>query len=101
MNRASFCHLEESHATDVSVATKKGLIFIECARNYSKSFLFPFFLSFFLSFFFFLRLHLQHMEAPRLGIKLELQLWSIPQLQQQQIQATSLTYTTAQGNARS
>ena len=39
-------------------------------------FLFPysFFLFFFLSFFFFLGPYLQHMEVPRLGVELELQL---------------------------
>ena len=49
---------------DYSVAPKKKRqIFIDCARNYSKSFLFSF-----------LRLHLQHMEVPRLRVELELQL---------------------------
>ena len=45
---------------------------------------------------FFLGLHLQHMEVPRLGVKSELQL-----PQQHQIRAASVTYTTAHSNAGS
>ena len=45
---------------------------------------------------------MQHMEVLRLGIKLELQLLAyIPQPQQLEIQAVSVTYTTAHGNAGS
>ena len=57
-----------------------------------------FLLSFFLLFFF-LGLHLQHMEVPRLGSN-----WSCccrPMPQPRQIWAASLTYTTAHGNTRS
>ena len=43
-------------------------------------------------FFFFLGSHPGHMEVPRLGIECQ------PQPQQRGIQATSVTYTTAQGN---
>ena len=43
-------------------------------------------------------LHTQHMEVPRLGVKLELQL---PQPHQCQIQATPATYITAHGNSGS
>ena len=43
----------------------------------------------------FLGSHLQHMEVPRLGVKLELQ------PQQRGMQAASAAYTTAHGNARS
>ena len=46
-------------------------------------------------------LHLQHMEVPRLGVELELQLLPIPQTQQLRIQAASASYTTAHGSARS
>ena len=44
-------------------------------------------------FFFFLGTHLRHMEFPRLGVESE--------LQQHQIQGTSVTYTTAPDNAGS
>ena len=44
---------------------------------------------------FFLRLNLQHMEVPRLGIESE------PQPQPRQLRATSLTYTTAHSNTGS
>ena len=40
------------------------------------------------------------MKVPRLGVKSELQLQAYAQPQQQQIQATSETYTAACGNAR-
>ena len=43
--------------------------------------------------------HLEHMEVPRLGVELEVQLRRAPQ--QHQIQASSATYTAAWGNARS
>ena len=49
----------------------------------------------------FLGLHLWHMEVPRLGVELELQLPPIPQPQQHQIRAESATYTTAHNNAGS
>ena len=45
--------------------------------------------------------HLQHMEVPRTGVKLELQLRPMPQPEQHQIQAESVTYTRARSNARS
>ena len=48
--------------------------------------------------FVFLGPHLRHMEDPRLGVESWLK---PPQPQQCQIQAVSLTYTTAHGNARS
>ena len=35
-----------------------------------------------LHFIFYLQLHLQHMEIPGPGVKSELQLWPMPQLQQ-------------------
>ena len=44
--------------------------------------------------FFFLGLHLQHMEVPRLGVELEL---PTPQPQQCQIPAASATYIIAHG----
>ena len=50
---------------------------------------------------FFLELHLWHMEVPKLGVELELQLLVYGQPQQSGIQATSVTYTTARGNAGS
>ena len=49
-------------------------------------------------FFFFLGLHLQHTEAPRLGLNQSCSLWLTPQPQQHGIRATSVTYITAQGN---
>ena len=52
---------------------------------------------FFGDFFVFLGPHLQHMEIPRLGVESELQL----RLQPLQIQATSVTYSTAYGNTGS
>ena len=55
----------------------------------------------FFFFFCFLGPHSQHMEVPRLGVKSELQRWPMPQSQQHGTQASSLTYTTAHGNARS
>ena len=54
------------------------------------------FVCLFLGFFFvFLGLHSGHVEFPRLGVKLELQLQPVPQPQQHWIRATSGTYTTA------
>ena len=41
------------------------------------------------------------MEIPRLGVKLELPLWPLPQPQQRGIWAGSSTYTTAHDNTRS
>ena len=52
-------------------------------------------------FFPFLRLHLQHMEVPKIGVKLDLQLGPIPQPWQHWIRATSVTYAAACSNARS
>ena len=46
------------------------------------------------------RAALWHMEVPRLGVELELQL-PVPQLFQYQIWAVSVTYTAAHGNAKS
>ena len=51
--------------------------------------------------FLFLGLHLRHMEVPRLGIQLEQSCSCWPTPQPRQIQATSATYTPADGNARS
>ena len=48
--------------------------------------------------FLFSGLHLQHMEDPQLGAELELY---VPQPQQHQLQAMSLTYSTAHSSARS
>ena len=48
-----------------------------------------------------LGLHPGHMEVPRLGVPVELQLPPTPQPQQYRIQATYATYTTANGNAGS
>ena len=44
---------------------------------------------------FFLWPHLPHMEVPRPGVKLELQLWPTPQPQQYWIQAMPVTYAAA------
>ena len=53
-------------------------------------------------FFCFLGPHPRHMEVPRLGVESELQLpASITQPQQRRIQALSVTYTIAHGNAGS
>lgn len=49
----------------------------------------------------FLGLHLRHTEAPRLGVELDLQLWSMPQPQQHWIQAAPVTYTEACSNTES
>ena len=45
--------------------------------------------------------HPQHMEAPRLGVKLEVQLEATPQPQPRQIRAASASYLTACGNTGS
>ena len=42
-----------------------------------------------------LQLYLQHMEIPRLGVKLELQLQPMPQPQKHQSQGASKIYATA------
>ena len=52
-------------------------------------------------FLFFLGLHPQHTEVPRLGVESKLQLWLRPQPQQHGIQVASVTYTTVHGNAGS
>ena len=44
---------------------------------------------------------LRHMEVPRLGVESELQLPAYTAPQQRRIRASSATYTTAHGNARS
>ena len=49
----------------------------------------------------FLGLHLWHMEVPRLGVKMQLQLPARTTPQQRQIGAKSVTYTTAHCNAGS
>ena len=49
--------------------------------------------------FIFLGQHWQHMEVPRLGVKLQLQL--LAYAMQLGIQATSVTHSTAHGNATS
>ena len=56
-------------------------------------------LSFF--FFFFLGPHLWHMEVPKRGVETELQLPTYAPSQQCRIRASSVTYTTAWGNAGS
>ena len=62
-----------------------------------------FILLFFLCFFFFFSgQHLRHMEVPRLGVQSKLKLLVYtPEPQQHQIRATSVTYTSAHGNAGS
>ena len=52
-------------------------------------------------FFVFLGLHLQHVEVPRLGVQLELQLPAYTTATQHGIGAASATYITAHGNASS
>ena len=56
---------------------------------------------FFFFFFCFLWSQLRHMEVPGLGVESELQLRNIPQPQELRIQAPSMTYPAACGNARS
>jgi len=67
----------------------------------SSSFFLPSFFHFFFFLFSFLGPHLQHMEVPSLGGESELSCQPTPQPQQCNIQAASVTYTTAQGNAGS
>ena len=56
----------------------------------------------FIFFFAFLGLHPWHMEAAKLGVRLELQLPAYTTQQQQHgIRAVPAPYTTAHGNARS
>ena len=52
-------------------------------------------------FFFLFWLYLWHMDVPGLGVKLELQLWRMPQPKQRRIQVASKTYATAYGNVGS
>ena len=47
----------------------------------------------------FLRLQVWHLEVPRLGVKSELWLPAYATAKQHQIQAMSVIYTTAHGNA--
>ena len=58
------------------------------------------FVSFFYGIFLcvFLGLHTQHMEVPRLGVQLELQLWAYATATAMQIRAASATYAAACGN---
>ena len=58
------------------------------------------FVSFFYGIFLcvFLGLHTQHMEVPRLGVQLELQLWAYAAATAMQIRAASATYAAASGN---
>ena len=60
-----------------------------------------FFLFLFFGLFVFLGPHLQHMEVPRLGVESELQPPAYTKAQQLQIQAASVTYTTAHSNSGS
>ena len=55
----------------------------------------------FLFFFCLLGLHLQHMEVPRLEVKLELQLPAFATATATEILAMSVTYTIAYGNTSS
>ena len=59
------------------------------------------FVGFFFLSFVFSGPHLWHIEVPRLGSTRSYSCWLTPQLQQLEIQAMSVTYTTAHGNARS
>ena len=54
----------------------------------------------FFTFFFFLGPHVQHMKVPRLVVGIGAAAAPMLQPQQQGIQAESVTYTTAHGNAR-
>ena len=56
---------------------------------------------FILFYFAFLELHLTLMEVPRLGSNRSYSCQPTPQLQQRAIQAESVTYTAAHGNAGS
>ena len=51
------------------------------------------------SLFFFVWPHMWHTEVPELGVELELSHWPMPQ--PRQIQASSVTYTTAHGDTGS
>ena len=62
--------------------------------------MFPFFV-FKNYYYYFLQLHLWHIKVPRLGVKLEMQMRPMPEPQQHGIQAASVTYIAACGNARS
>ena len=53
------------------------------------------------TFFFFLWPHLRHMEVPGLGVELELPFRPMPQTQEQQIWAVSVTYSATCGYAKS
>ena len=55
----------------------------------------------FICLFSFLGLHLQHMEVRRWGVKLSYSCQPMPQPQQHQISAASVTYATAYGNTGS
>ena len=57
--------------------------------------------SFAIYLFIILGLHPPHMEVPRLGVELELKLLVYTTAAAMQIQATSVTYTAAHGNAGS
>ena len=61
--------------------------------------LLPFLFFFFYFFFLLLELHLRRMEVPRVGIQSELQRLGYTTATALQIQATSVTYTTAQSKA--
>ena len=63
--------------------------------------LLPFLVFFFFSFLSFFGPHLWHTEVPRLGDNQSYSCRPTPQPQQRQIQAASVTYTTAPGNTRS
>ena len=85
--RYYFVSLDVSHNTaNPPQIIQNQYIFLFCFQISNK--LFSFFL-----FLFLLGPHLQHMEVPRLGVKLE--------PQHCQIQAASATYTTAHGNTGS
>ena len=78
-------------------------------QKYPWGIFFFFFLSFvgchYCFFFFFplhyLRMHLWHVEVPRLGVKWEMSCWPTPQPQQRGDPNQPVTYTTAHRNARS
>ena len=57
--------------------------------------------TFFLVFSVLLGLQLPHMKVPRLGVQRSCSHWPTPEPQQGQIQAVSVTYTTAHGNTGS
>jgi len=59
------------------------------------------FFFFFFFVFVFLGLHPWHMEVPRLGVELELQLLAYDRRWQRRIQASSAAYITAHSNAGS